>query len=394
MAPREFRLPALTYQGPGSSVQMAEWARQQGGPGWLIAGASPDRFTAPLAALEQANLDYTRVSVAREPTFDDLRELVGRFAANDPQWIIALGGGSVIDTAKAAAMLLTNGGDPLDYAEVIGAGRPILHPALPVLAVPTTAGAGAEATRNAVLRDPGHGAKVSLRSPHLIPAAVILDPELTCGLPPEQTAATGMDALAQLLEAFVSHRANPWTDALCRAGIPLVLRALERACTHGDDLEARADMQWAAYWSGIALTNAGLGAVHAFAAAVGGRVPVPHGLVCAHVLVPVCRANLRAARAADREHEQTLQRFREWARWMGSDSGDPDEALDQLSAWAERLPLSSLPAKEFANLPVDDVVKATQATSSMRGNPVQLTDADLASIWREVCATANDHTGA
>ena len=212
--------------------------------------------------------------------------------------VVAIGGGSAIDLAKAVAALATNGGDPLDYLEVIGRGQPLVRRPLPFIAVPTTAGAGAEVTRNAVLASPGDGVKASLRSPLMLPRLALVDPELTLTLPRDVTAATGMDALAQLLEPYVSVRANPITDPLCLDGLARVARSLRRAWTDGADLDARTDMSLAALFGGLALANAGLGAVHGFAAAIGGRFDAPHGAVCAALLPDVVRANVAGARGA------------------------------------------------------------------------------------------------
>ncbi len=231
--------------------------------------------------------------VEGEPTFEMIRGQLPAVRAAACEVVVAVGGGSVLDAGKALAMLLANPGNPLDYAEVIGAGRPIAHPSVPFIAVPTTAGTGAEATRNAVLGSPSHGAKVSLRSPLMLPRVALVDPELALGLPPALTAATGMDALSQLIEPFVSCRANPLVDALCRDGIPRVARALPRAFANGDDIAARTDLALGALYSGIALANAGLGAVHGFAGAIGGAFPAPHGAICARLLAGVYAENFQ-----------------------------------------------------------------------------------------------------
>ena len=189
--------------------------------------------------------------------------------------VVAIGGGSVIDAGKAIAGLLTNSGDVLDYLEVVGNGQPLQNPAAPFIAVPTTAGTGAEVTRNAVLGVPERKVKVSLRSPFLLPRLAVVDPELTLGLPPAITAHTGLDALTQLIEAYTCIRANPVTDGFCTQGIPLAARSLRRSFHHSDDLNARRDMSLAALLSGLALANAGLGVVHGFAAPLGGKVPRP-----------------------------------------------------------------------------------------------------------------------
>ena len=189
--------------------------------------------------------------------------------------VIGFGGGSAIDAAKAIATLVANGGDPLDYMEGIGAGKPLTQPALPIIAIPTTAGTGAEVTRNAVVASPEHRVKASLRSPFMLPRLALVDPELTYSLPPEVTAGTGLDALTQLIEPFTSHRANPMTDAFCREGLARAARSLRRAYEHGADTAAREDMALASLFGGLALANAGLGAAHGFAAPICGMFPAP-----------------------------------------------------------------------------------------------------------------------
>ncbi len=208
---------------------------------------------------------------------------------------MAIGGGSALDLGKAAAALIANGGDPLRYLEIIGDGQPLARPSLPCICVPTTAGTGSEVTRNAVLGSPAHGVKASLRSPQMLPAVALVDPELTYDLPPALTASTGLDALTQVIEPFVSARANAFVDAICRDAIPRVIAALPAACA--GDRAARAEMAYASLCGGLALANAGLGAVHGFAGPIGGRFPAPHGAVCAVLLPHVVAIN--AARTGD-----------------------------------------------------------------------------------------------
>ena len=192
------------------------------------------------------------------------------------------------------AALLTNEGDLSDYLEVVGKGRPLQNPAAPCIAVPTTAGTGAEVTYNAVLGVPDQHVKVSMRSPLMLPRWAIVDPLLTHSMPPELTASTGLDALTQLIEAFVSNKANPLTDGVCREGLQRAGRSLRRAFEDGSDAEAREDMSLASLFSGMALANAKLGAVHGFAGPLGGMTDAPHGVICGKLLPYVMQANVRA----------------------------------------------------------------------------------------------------
>lgn len=285
--------------------------------------------------------------------------------------VLGLGGGSAVDAGKAVAALAPQPGDALDYLEVVGQGRSLTHPALPLLAMPTTAGTGAEATRNAVLAVPEHGVKASLRHASMLPRVALIDPVLALNCPPEVTAASGMDALTQCLEAFVSCRAQPMTDALCLEGIRRCMRSLERVFNDGRDLDAREDMALAALFSGMALANSGLGAVHGFAAPVGGQFAAPHGAVCAALLAPVWQANLIAAREAGTQ--ETLARFQMTAALLtGKPDARAEEALPVLQGLAKRL---RIPGLASYGIQLDDLdalaLKASRA-SSMKGNPVAL----------------------
>ncbi|MEO5822700.1 MAG: iron-containing alcohol dehydrogenase [Vicinamibacteraceae bacterium] len=295
------------------------------------------------------------VRVDGEPTIDDARRAA---AFADVEIVVAIGGGSALDLGKAAAALIANGGDALRYLEIVGEGQPLARPSLPFIAVPTTAGTGSEVTRNAVLGSPEHGVKASLRSPHMLPAVALVDPDLTWDLPPALTASTGLDALTQLIEPFVSARANAFVDAICRDAIPRVIAALPRA--YAGARAARADMSYAGLCSGLALANAGLGAVHGLAGPIGGRFPAPHGAVCAVLLPHVAAMN--AARTAD-------PKFAELAAMTGDLAG--------FVAQFDLPPLSAY-GLTFADVPA--VVAQARQASSMKANPVALSDADLAEV--------------
>jgi len=360
--------PARVLFGPGRVRELGGLVAPWGRRCLLFTGANPARAESAHASLREAGLSVEVVPVSGEPTFDAVREAVARAIAHGSELVVAVGGGSVIDAAKAVAMLLANGGDPMDYAEVIGRGMPVAQPSIPWVAVPTTAGAGAEATRNAVLVDRSSAAKVSLRSPLMVAPLVVIDPALAVPLPPAMTAATALDALSQLIEPFVSVRAQQMTDALARAGIPLVVRSLPRACGQPDDLAARGDLALAAWWSGLALANAGLGAVHGFAAAIGGRMDIPHGLVCARFLAPVCAANIRELRVAG-DPGGLLARYRELAVLLhGNSAAREEDGVRWIEDFVRALPLAALPAIDQP----EAVIEAALRSSSMKGNPVAL----------------------
>lgn len=300
--------------------------------------------------------------VGGEPTVSLVRDGTELARREHSDVVVGFGGGSAIDTAKAIAALLANGGDPLDYVEIIGKGQPITQPSVPFIAVPTTSGAGAEVTRNAVLSVPEHHVKVSMRSPHMLARVALVDPQLTIGLPPAVTASTGLDALTQLIEPFVSAKANPMTDALCREGMRLVAKSLRRAFEHGDDLAARTDMSLASLFGGLALANAGLGAVHGLAAPIGGMFPrAPHGAVCAALLPHALEVNSR--RAPNRE------RFAEVRSIVGD-----------VASLVRDLGIPSLRAYGIGEADFPAIIEKAQAASSMKANPVSLSLEELHEI--------------
>lgn len=372
----EFATAARIVFGPGTLAEAGPAAAAMGRRALVVTGAHPDR-AAPLSAiLQQHGLDVTTFAVPGEPTLTLVRQGVETARSCEIDIIIGFGGGSALDTAKAIAALSTNAGDVLDYVEVIGAGKALQAPALPLIAIPTTAGTGSEVTRNAVLSSPEHGVKVSLRSAFLLPRLAIVDPQLTYTLPPAVTAATGLDALTQLIEAFVSRRANALTDALCREGIRMAARALPRAYACGDDTAAREEMALASLLSGMALANAGLGAVHGLAAAIGGAFPAPHGAVCARLLPWVMEANIRALRA--RGPAETLQRYEEIARLV---TGSPQATAEAGAGWArdlvESMSIPPLSAYGIGPRDLGRLAEKAGASSSMRGNPVALSREEM-----------------
>lgn len=319
-------------------------------------------------------------SVNGEPTVDSIQEGVALARDERVDLVIGLGGGSALDTAKAVAALATNPGDVLDYLEVVGLGKPLSQLPLPVIAVPTTAGTGSEVTRNAVIGVPERRVKVSLRHPAMLPRIALVDPELTYSLPPELTAYTGLDALAQVLEPFVSNRANPVTDAFCRSGLLRAARSLRAAYLHGDDAEAREDMCIASLFGGLAMANARLGAVHGFAGPLGGMFPAPHGAVCARLLPYVYEANVAALRSRQPE-SPVLERYAEAAKTLtGRRRASIEDGAAWLHALCNDLHIPGLSAFGMTAADNPEVVQAAARASSMQGNPIKLTEAELAEI--------------
>jgi len=372
----EFFLPTKIILGEGAVKKLGEIVMAFGSKA-LVFGSPSERFKDILADLLKHGVSFLYYPVAGEPTVEVVREANAYAKQNQVDVIVGIGGGSVLDTAKAVAGLITNEGDLYDYLEVIGRGQSLLHPALPYIAIPTTAGTGTEVTKNAVIGDPNQKVKVSLRSPLICPKVAIIDPELTYTNPPEVTARSGMDALTQLIEPFVSNQPNEIVDALCRDGIRRAAHALPRAYRCPDDREARKAMAIASLFSGIALANAKLGAVHGFAGVLGGMYGAPHGAVCAALLPAVIEVNLKALseRMPDSPY---LARYRELAQILSL----PNE--EALVAWARNL-IAELKIPSLGKLGVraedfEIITEKSARASSMKGNPVPLANEEMLAI--------------
>ena len=337
-------------------------------------------------SLKASGVDAHLFRQRGEPQVADVERGVATAREAGCDVVVGLGGGSAVDCAKAVGGVLANGGSPLDYMEVIGRGLPLRVPATPWVAVPTTAGTGAEVTRNAVVGDPARKFKASLRSELLLPRAVVVDAELGVGVPPAVTAASGMDALCQLVESYASAGAQPMTDALALRGMELAAKSLRRAYEAGGDVAAREDMALAALLSGVTLTNAGLGAVHGFAAPLGANFPIPHGVVCAALLPHVMRANVDALRAQDVDHP-ALERYATVGRVLAGQPGlEPRDAIDAgvraAASLAEALAIPRLSGFGLQEQHVRAMVALAKKASSMRYNPVVLPDDVLADVLR------------
>lgn len=376
----EFATATRILFGTGMLREVGALAAAMGRRALVVTGRTTERAKPLLDLLARQGLEAVTFSVGGEPTTEVAREGTQRAREADCDLVIGFGGGSALDTAKAVAALLTNGGDLDDYLEVIGRGQPLRQPAAPCIAIPTTAGTGAEVTRNAVLLSPQHRVKVSLRSPLMLPRLALVDPRLTHTMPPEVTASTGLDALTQLMEPYVSSRANPLTDTLCREGMRRVARSLRRACEYGDDAVARQDMALASLLGGLALANAGLGAVHGFAGPLGGMFPAPHGAVCAALLPHVMAVNVRALRERAAESE-TLCRYDEMARLL---SGDERAVAADGVAWVQELcaalRIPSLSAYGVTEADFPELIEKAAHSSSMKANPIVLTPDEMREI--------------
>jgi alcohol dehydrogenase class IV len=376
----EFATATRILFGPGVLKEIGPSACELGKRALLILGL-PEEILNPLfASLRECQMSWVVFPVNAEPTIDLVRQGLEVARRENCDLTIGCGGGSAMDTGKAVAALLTNGGDPLDYLEVIGRGQRLTKPSAPCIAIPSTAGTGAEVTRNAVLGAAGERVKVSLRSATMLPRLALVDPTLTYHLPPEVTANTGLDALTQLIEPFVSIKANPITDAICRDGMQMVARALRQAYQNGEDEVARQEMSLASLFGGLALANAGLGGAHGFAGPIGGMFNAPHGAICARMLPFVTLSNLNALRHRLPD-SPILKRYEQVARLL---TGDPAASAEKGVTWIFELcqALKVRPLWDYgvtqADIPL--IVEKSAQASSMKANPVVLTNEELTEI--------------
>jgi alcohol dehydrogenase class IV len=376
----EFATANRVMFGVGALAEVGELAKEFGMQALVVTGSDPDRAAPLLSILQKTGLKSTGFSVPGEPTVALAKEgtKIASEAACD--LVISFGGGSAIDAGKAIAALATNGDDPLDFLEVIGRGKPLTNPPLPFIAIPTTAGTGSEVTRNAVLASKEHRVKVSLRSREMLPRAALVDPELTLSVPPSITASTGLDALTQVTEPYLSTRRNPLTDGFCREGMRRAAQSLHRAYKNGKDIEARTDMSLVSLMGGLALANAGLGAVHGFAGPFGGMFDAAHGAICAALLPHVMAINLQAIRTQNFSADLTA-RFDEIGHLL---TGNPTAVGEDGVAWlmdlCQAMEVPSLGSYGLTRADFPALIEKSTVSSSMKGNPVLLTEAEMTEI--------------
>ncbi|MGO9017219.1 MAG: iron-containing alcohol dehydrogenase [Syntrophobacteraceae bacterium] len=379
----EFTTANRILFGPGTLREVASIAVHLGNRALIVTGRSPDRASTLVSQLESKGISVFSFTVGSEPTLETVQSGAGEARANGCEFIAGFGGGSVIDTGKAIAALLANKGELLDYLEVIGKGRPLTEPSLPYIAIPTTAGTGSEVTRNAVLASPEHRVKVSLRSPYMLPRAAVIDPELTRSLPPSVTAATGLDALTQLIEPYVCNSPNPLTDALCREGIRRVSTSLRRAWLDGDDLNARTDMSLASLFSGMALANAKLGAVHGLAGPLGGVLSAPHGAICARLLPFVMETNLKSIEKRA-PGSPALPRYSAVARLLtGEEAAGPADGVLWLQSLCREFEIPTLSRQGLSRQMIPAIANQAMRSSSMKGNPIEVNELELSNILEQ-----------
>jgi alcohol dehydrogenase class IV len=395
----EFATANRIIFGSGTVTEIPYIAAGMGKCACIITGSSPERASFLIEQLKEKQIKCVVFSVSGEPTTNIIKDGVKTVRKANCDFVISIGGGSAIDTGKAIAAMLTNHGELEDYLEVVGKGKPLVNRAAPHIAIPTTAGTGAEVTRNSVIGVPEKKVKVSMRSASMLPTVALVDPLLTHSMSPSVTAFTGMDALTQLIEAFVCIKSNPITDGICREGISAAGRSLLKAFENGTDANAREDMSIASLFGGLALANAGLGAVHGFAGPLGGMISVPHGAICAALLSSVMEINIRAlqkglppprfasrsetvgAGTAGNPVSKSLERYNIIAQIL---TNKPDAEAQDAVKWIERLCKSlQIPSLEKLGLKKQDFSETAakaQKSSSMKGNPVGLEDIELTEI--------------
>jgi alcohol dehydrogenase class IV len=377
MQPFAIEAPPRILFGRGEARKAPSLIAAFGPTGLLVHGAGFAR--ADWLADGLSGTELMRWPCRGEPTLDDLQEALSHARPFAPHWVAALGGGAALDLGKALAALFPAPGDPMDHLEVVGRALPLAAPPLPFIAIPTTAGTGAEVTKNAVITLPRHGRKVSLRDPAMLARLAIVDPALTDHCPRAVTLASGLDALVQIAEPFLSHKATPYTDALVTPLLPHALPALMRLMAQ-EDPGARDTMALISLTGGLALANAGLGAVHGLAGTLGGRLPAaPHGALCGRLFGPCLAANLAATQgtpfAPRMEHLLTAL--------APALACPPQDVPRALTAWCDAQGLPRLAALGLAQADIPAVAAASEAASSMKANPVVLPRSALESVLHE-----------
>lgn len=379
----EFSTATRIIFGAGTIRQVSSLATETGKRICIVTGSSTERAQPVLEQLDKQSIEYVTLNIAGEPTVDMVKKGVESARSSESDCVISIGGGSVIDTGKAIAAMLTNGGRLEEYLEVVGDGKPLSHPAAPHIAIPTTAGTGAEVTRNSVLGVPEHKVKVSMRSPLMLPQFAVVDPELTYSMPPSVTAYTGLDALTQLIEAYTSINSNPLTDGVCREGLKRAGRSLKRAYENGTDKVAREDMAVASLFGGLALANAKLGAVHGLAGPLGGTISAGHGAICAALLPFVTETNIRALQNK-RPDSEGPARYEQTAQILtGRTTAKVDELINWIFDICKSLNITPLSRLGLKEQDLSTVAAKAQKSSSFKGNPIELTGDELLEILKK-----------
>ncbi|MEQ8169718.1 MAG: iron-containing alcohol dehydrogenase, partial [Candidatus Eremiobacterota bacterium] len=379
----EFATANRIVFGSGTIKEIPFLAEVFGRKALLVTGSNFERVSTLIELLKEKHISPFIFSVSCEPSTEIVTLGTAMAREKKCEFVIAAGGGSVIDTGKAISAMMTSGGHIMDYLEVIGKGKALREIPAPFIAIPTTAGTGSEVTKNAVLFSQEHRVKVSMRSNLMIPKIAVIDPELTLSLPPSVTATTGLDALTQLIEPYVCNSPNPIVDTMCREGIKKVALSIRKAYSNGGDLSAREDMCLASLFGGMALANAKLGAVHGFAGTLGGMFNAPHGAICARLLPVVMKFNVKALNERE-PSSPVIRRFTEVSQILTNNiSGTIADGIDWLYSLCSDFAIPSLSRYGLSEEHIESVVRQSEKASSMKGNPVLLTEHELTLIVRE-----------
>lgn len=382
------RLPRIEF-GSGRIRDLPALAQRYGNQALLVTGGrsfrSSPHWARLLEGFDHLGLKYADMSVEGEPSPELVDKSVAEFRGMNIDVVIGIGGGSALDAAKAIAGLLRPGNSVMGHLEGVGPELPYQGPATPFIAVPTTAGTGSEATKNAVLSRHGEaGFKKSFRDEKLVAEIALVDPDLLASCPPEIIAANGMDAFTQLLESYVSSKANRFTDALAWSGMKAARNSLLAWHKNGPSArEEQAGMAYAALMSGITLAQVGLGSVHGLASPLGAFFPIPHGVVCGTLVAEATRMNIQALKQRSPANE-ALTKYAQAGRLL-TKNGNLDDAtaldrlVETLEDWTDQLDLPRL--GKYGIAPQDFArIVANSRGSSMKTNPIVLTDAEIGSI--------------
>lgn len=376
----EFATATRIIFGRGKFNAVSEYASGFGNRVFIVIGTHHGIDSALQDIFEEKKIDFHFFDINCEPTVQIVQTGVELASQFSPHFILGIGGGSAIDCGKAISVLMTNKRDVFEYLEVIGIGKPVTEDPLPYIAVPTTAGTGAEVTKNAVLESPDHHVKVSLRHEKMYPNIALVDPVLTVSMPPELTASTGMDALTQVIEPYVSNLSNPLTDSICVEGIKRAALNLERVYNDGSDYKSRENMSLVSLFGGIALANAKLGAVHGFAGPFGGMFHAPHGAVCARLLPFVMAENIDALEQREPSNE-VLIRYKNISKMLTmNEDADIRDGVNWIFNLLNIMKIPSLSHYGFKDENIAELIQKSKNASSMKGNPIQLLDSELESI--------------
>ena len=363
----------------GSLKKVPVLIKELGSKVFIVTGKNQKLVNQLSEWLTAINIQFELFSIYSEPVTTDIEKGTELARKSSCSVVLGIGGGSVIDSAKAIAALAPNKGELTDYLEVIGKGRKLEKAPLPFIAIPTTAGTGAEVTKNSVIKSLEHSVKVSLRSDLMYPKVALIDPELTLTMPLKITASTGVDALTHLLETFVSSQSNPFIDILCREGMKRISAYLELAFNDGNNLEARENMAMASMLGGMALANVKLGAVHGFAGPLGGMFTIPHGAVCACLLPAVMEINISTLK--DKNQHSQLLKYNEVAQILtGNNNAVARDGVVWVKELVKKLQIPTLSDFHLSTDSFPELIEKAKNSSSMKGNPVELDNEQLHAI--------------